>query len=810
MALSHVLSSPIADFTGTVTVFNSAGATTTANATQIVRPSDWNSAHNIFLTLSGNTSGASTMSGTNIVYQGGNNVTLSANGASLIFSAASQTVQTQNMVSVNGSTGAIVFSNSNNVTFGNNASTITASASFNQTAQTQSNVQGIVVSNTTYRTGDVSFGNLNGISFGSNGANVVTASYTVPTQTNQQIGAYAVSNTTQSSSGTIDARSLSFRGAGVVSVGVSNGSVVISANAAAGDGVNIMAAGTRTAQTSGTILWSNLNGVSFGLNTTGGSVMTASVAAQTNQTMGLYASSQTTGQSSSSTLDARSLSMVGAGIISVGLSAGSFYVSGPDTTSFAVQSVGMSTGGNTAGDTGFGTDRLVLAGGANITLSGSTNAGSMTISVVGEAGGGGGVAISAGTQSVSTGTMVFSNSNNISFGMSGSSRITASYNFNVSAGTTSGDVNSIVFSNSNGVSFGLNGSTVTASHNAITTARASTDAIGLNTAQTNVTWTVNSSGLSFNAGGYAGTSTGFTGANISASITHNTLGIAMSMSVAAPGAAAESNAINLLGANTAGNTTATGSTLGFSGVNLTLSGTNASQIVFSAPATSSLVAGGDISISSNGSTITISRTKGTKSGISPYADLAYEMTQIGQGVMIIDPMPLPDVQFDRVVVPIYNTNSSNSSGSHTLSFWAGLYSRNASTLSLYGSASASFAITQSGTAGIYSSVSGLRALTFPWTTTIADGQYWFALVSRTTSGGADGSYSHLRQSAGIATNFLGMFSAATNASMQITLGQGSYSATTSGMPVSIGFSQIQGTGQSQFRAPIVWFASSTV
>ena len=65
MAVQHVFSNAVAD--GTVT--------------SIVRPSDWNSYHNQQVTLSGNTAGQSTVSGTNIVFQGGNNVTLSANTA---------------------------------------------------------------------------------------------------------------------------------------------------------------------------------------------------------------------------------------------------------------------------------------------------------------------------------------------------------------------------------------------------------------------------------------------------------------------------------------------------------------------------------------------------------------------------------------------------------------------------------------------------------------------------------------------------------------------------------------------------------
>ena len=149
--------------------------------------------------------------------------------------------------------------------------------------------------------------------------------------------------------------------------------------------------------------------------------------------------------------------------------------------------------------------------------------------------GSGGVGISAGTQSVNTGTVVFSNANGVTFGMLGSSRVTASVNtayaglnsamtggsltvnssgisidlppylttamasnrgsdfvaataafhgtnasgtiasnaisisvdaaaggnVNFSAGTTSSGLDSVVFSNSNGVSFGLNGSTIT-------------------------------------------------------------------------------------------------------------------------------------------------------------------------------------------------------------------------------------------------------------------------------------------------------------------------------------------------------------
>lgn len=291
------------------------------------------------------------------------------------------------------------------------------------------------------------------------------------------------------------------------------------------------------------------------------------------------------------------------------------------------------------------------------------------------------------------------------------------------------------FTNSNGISFNSGTQGIFASHNAITTARASTDAIGLNTAQTNVTWTVNSSGLSLNAGGYAGTNTAMTGgsvtlntsgisinlpaylttADLSANsskyvqnwkLTGNTAGTTssaqgtdlwfsggnsitvsgnsntvvfsvgnylttamasnrgsdfvqataafagtnasgtiasggISVSVAAPGAAVEVNPFNLLGANTAGNTTATGSTIGLSGLNLTLSGTNNSQIVMSAPATSSLVATNGVSISSAGSTITISGVPQNIKFYEPYTQTNTAGLALGAGTWYFAPFVVP-------------------------------------------------------------------------------------------------------------------------------------------------------------------------
>jgi hypothetical protein len=242
-------------------------------------------------------------------------------------------------------------------------------------------ISGIQVSDTTYTSGTVTFRNSNGISFGSSGANGITASYTVPSQSVQ----------TQSN---------------VQGIIVSN-----------------------TTYRTGDVSFSNLNGISFGSN--GANVVTASytVPTQSNQTGGIYVTAQSTGQSSSSTYDLRTLSFIPDGIISAGWSGGSFRIS-------ATQSV--QTQSNVQG----------------IIVSNTT---------------------------YRTGDVSFSNANGISFGSSAGQAVTASYtvptvtnsSWTVSDAATSGTVARLAFTNLNGVTLSLStgaaGShTIVGSHNAIT------------------------------------------------------------------------------------------------------------------------------------------------------------------------------------------------------------------------------------------------------------------------------------------------------------------------------------------------------
>lgn len=376
-----------------------------------------------------------------------------------------------------GTLGEIVFSNSNGVSFGMNGQTMTASIA---TSLTAINVSAGTTSN---NLSAITFANSNGITFGLN-ASTITASHNgITSQSNQSGGIYAVGDTTgQSSSSTYDARSLSIHGTGV-SVGWSNGSLRLSVTQS-----NQAVSGSNGSFTFQTVTFGNSNGLSF-YTTNGSMVGSYTVPAVPPETpFGISAGTQSVstgtlvfsnsngisfGMSGSSRITASyTVPVVSNAIQAVGSATGS----GTNTSRFAaddhvhegVFSMGVSTGGNTVGDTRVGAGRFVIQGGPNITASQITAAGGLnTIVLSGGAGAAGNTGyISAGANTASLGTVVFSNSNGVSFGVNGQT-VTASHNgitnINVSAGTTSNNLSAITFANSNGVSFGLNASTVTAS-----------------------------------------------------------------------------------------------------------------------------------------------------------------------------------------------------------------------------------------------------------------------------------------------------------------------------------------------------------
>ncbi len=485
--------------------------------------------------------------------------------------------------------------------------------------------------------------------------------------------------------------------------------------------------------------------------------------------------------------------------------------------------------GNTAGVPGLiSTGTLHIAGGNNITL--SQNGASVTISGAANAGG---VGLSAGTQSASTGTINFANSNGVTFGMSASNQITASVATDYAASNHSHGNPSLNLTN-------LSGSTASAS-NGLTLSLSAPAQSNLS-ATGAVSLSSNGNTISIGAPAFsAGIATNSTvsnqiifsaGNNITLSQSTNPSGATIAIHGTSGGggggialansqATYTSGTAQLLegaGAITIGS--GTGQRFNISvpqASSMSVTGalsimTTGNTISMGAPAMSVLSAGNGISISTTGSTVVFQAAGGgaakTFSYFNPQDAYALAAGQHGQGTVHIQPGQLPNVQFDRVAMPMVISNATNSSGSQTASFHFGIYTRTASTLSLMSSVSTSFAVTQSGTAGSYSLFGGQRLLTMGFTGTLLEDQYYFGIMSRTSSGGANASMSQLVASQ-ISSNFSGIVGQASNATDQQTRGLGYFSASSSALPVSIAFTQIRGTGAMALRQPSFYLVSQT-
>jgi len=705
MAVSHVFSNGVADATGTMTVWF--GATTaTVAASDVVKPSDWNSAHNQVVTLGGNTAGVSTISGTNIVFGGSNNVTLSgiqgANAATINISAAAG----GGGGSINVSAGTtsnnltnFVFADGGGVSFGLNGSTVTATVRTNYltTARASNDAIGLATaqSNVTWTA------NSAGLSLDARG--------------------YAGTGTT-------------FNGANISgSITQNSNGLQLSLSAGAGgagDGVNILAAGTQTANTTGTVLFNDGGGVTFGMANS--SVITATVRTDYLSTQSNQNITAANGGFAFQTLSFSNLNG-----ISFGTSAGSAITASHNA---------ITTG--RASNDGIGLNT------AQTNVTWTVNSSGLSLNAGGYAGTGFTSTTTAGTAVVGT-------------------------------------------QNTAGLSMGFPVFVT----NAITTARASTDAIGLNTAQSNVTWTVNSSGLSLDARGYAGTGTTFAGANVSGSMTVNSAGVNLSLSGVGGGTVNQTGpniGVSNLG-NTAGSTgtVSTGNVVfaGSNGITLSQStggaGSNATITVLGVGGMMSSYWGPD----GNNLTFLVPPTN---------ASVSVNMFQIPYGLTAT-----------RVELPVYQSLASSATANTYGQQWS-IYvmvltndSANSRLMSLSsGSTQTTYTIASNTAGQTQLNGSGVRPVSCPINLSMTPGQYFVALnwVTNTFSSGT--ATTALARTVSILGNpthsasyaMVADYSAATGNTNNSFIPAGVFSAASTGIPATISYSQMTMTGSSRSQA----------
>jgi hypothetical protein len=698
----------------------------------------------------GNTVGQTGATHGSFVLAGGANITLSqltnASGATVSILGVTSTAGAAALVvragTQDATSGTVVFSNANAISFGmTNSSIVTASY-----AQSTNGVQAFGVSGGSGNTGTtlgtialVGSGDVllsQGTAAGSNATITVSgAGLTV-----MRVGGDFVS----ASANRIDlanANGVSFGSAAANQITAS-----IDAGATATGNFGALAAGTQTA-TSGTVVLSNSNGVSFGMS--GSSQITASVAAGATATgnLGALAAGSQTASSGTVVFSNLALDSTNGGVVSFGM-AGSSQVTARVLGALANLRISAGTLDTTyrvSAPVGVSNSLQLLWFGNLSHSAADVDTPRLSIQAV---------AAAAGTQTATVGTAAFADSNGVSFGMSGSSQITASIAAGatatgnlgaLAAGTQTATSGTVVFSNSNGVSFGMSGSSrITASYSQSTAPGAL--AAGSQTATSGTVVFSNSNGVSF---GMSGSS------QITASYSQST----------APGALA------------AGTQTATSGTVVFSNSN-------------------------GVSFGLSGSTrLTASVAPVVQSYLENLraADLINIIYTTAMNSLVVQRLAVPwaNIQATQLDCNLYISNSNNAGA--TLSFRWGIYTMSGSTASLASSGSRSGAYNSTLAGSSYTDASFWRVWSTPVNWNVTPGEYLVAFNLASASALTAGTYS---MNCGRNTQFIGEPYVAQNYSKYFDMGI----VNTNGLPNSIELSAITQTGATNTSAPAFpWF-----
>lgn len=322
----------------------------------------------------------------NFIFSDSNNISFGLNGNTV--TATAIVVSTQGSIRVSAGTTSVLssgftFSNSNNVSFGINAGVITATATI---ATSLSNIR-ISAGTTSNLLSAVTFADGGGVSFGLNASTITATINTSLTAINLSAG---------TTSNNLSAFVLS--NSNNVSFGLDGSTVTATVTVASTQGSIRISAGT-TSVLSSAFTFSDSNNISFGINagTITGTVTVASTQGSINLSAGTtsnLASAFTFSNSNGISFGLNASTITGsyvpfsAGISSIGGTAGTtglvsnqyVFVAGGGaqysqsidvdsaTVTIRVAAAGVSTGGNTLGNTGV-SGLVILAGINNITLS---------------------------------------------------------------------------------------------------------------------------------------------------------------------------------------------------------------------------------------------------------------------------------------------------------------------------------------------------------------------------------------------------------------------------------------------------------
>jgi hypothetical protein len=482
------------------------------------------------------------------------------------------------------------------------------------------------------------------------------------------------------------------------------------------------------------------------------------------------------------------------------------------------QSIGMSNVGNTSGTTGMASGaqvRYVLAGGNNVTLSQSVDGASGTVT------------ISAFNQSVESQSIGMSNVGNTSgttgvasgaqvrYVLAGGNNITLSQSLDGASGTvTISAFSQSAESNTHGMSNlgNTSGTTGVVSGNQVRYLFAGGNNVTLSQSLDGVSGTVTISafnqsvesqsiGMS-NLGNTSGTTGMASGAQVRFAFAG---GANITLSQSLDGA---SGTITISGgAGGAGNFSAGMSNLGdTSGT----SGTVSNRLVL--VGSHGIGLSGSVDGESASVTIVPRPHLQTWSPFGAPNHVSISSFTVGQGSITVMPAYVPwPMSMSMVQLAASISGSSNAASSYAgvVSVHVGLYTKNASTMSLATSGSQSYQWTVTGTTS-HSLVTGLKGFTVPITLHADPGEYYVAALIRTSTTNNNWFTASWLAANMFANHYHGPMFSSNAASQQLFLGRGYYSATSANLPNSMAFSDLTGTNNLAGRPLMMCFQNLTV
>lgn len=455
---------------------------------------------------------------------------------------------------------------------------------------------------------------------------------------------------------------------------------------------------------------------------------------------------------------------------------------------------------------------IVFANSNGVTF--GLNAGTLTASA---AGGGGGGSISGGTTKATLGEVVFSNSNGITFGVAGQT-VTASHSQStapgaLAAGTQTATSGTIVFSNSNGITFGLSGSTrVTASHDGLTSQSTAPGALaaGTQTATSGTLVFANSNGFTFGMSGSSQVTASYLPPTVDEFLAP--LAAHAGTSTAAYGQSSLFMQPFQVPEAFSGNRLERFVSMSFSSHSRTstVSVTTSDPATTASASTSASVGQSNSYIFSASAALYVPGTGTNSTRLESYYSNSmtlgisqnYSYSYSGHASWTTNSSCTYTARATAGHSISFGAISQiNSTGGFTTTQWTGTQSSTAS-VTTTGATTVTTSTSVSCSATIGSVLSGLKAMIMPFGTTLSAGGYWLGDIAITSSTSAGSNVSNATISRMNLTTqtsaYWPMGFTTTNKSQMMFMGQGVLSVATAALPATIAFSDISARSNEQY------------